>query len=225
MASFKTHFSFGLVLGIVSVFSIISLALLPIELNYFIFIFLTAVIGAVMPDLDSDTSIPFHIAFGSFALLAGALTCFYMMKAVPGDYLMNGAYTLGAIFTVWIVIGSIFKKFTVHRGMAHSIPAAVLAGLAVFTVAARTDFDQWSSFLLGFSFFLGYMIHLILDEIWAAVNFHGTPFVPNKTLGSALKFFSKSSPVNVFVYLAIMFLLMENGQILYGFTIKLLQLI
>jgi hypothetical protein len=225
MASFQTHLSFGLVLGAACVFAIVGLALAPAAWNFFILIFLAASAGAIMPDMDSDTGVPFHITFGSLALAAGGLTFMYMLKTVPDDILMIGAYTLGAIFTVWVILGTIFKKFTIHRGMAHSIPSALLAGLAVFTVAVRTGLDPGESFLLGLSLSLGFVLHLVLDEVNSAVNFHGQVHVPNKALGSALKFFSDSGPINVLVYASLTLLLIGNGPSLYGFMVKLAQAI
>jgi hypothetical protein len=66
------------------------------------------------------------------------------------------------------------------------------------------------AFILAVSMLAGYVGHLILDELYAAVNFHGTPFVPNKALGSALKLASNDTLINLAVYGAILFMLAGN---------------
>ena len=109
--------------------------------------------------------------------------------------------------------------------MAHSIPAAFLSGLFVFSLAVRMSFDEWHAFLLGIAMVAGYLLHLLLDEVYAAVNFHGTPFVPNAAFGSALKLFSGSRSINIFVYGAIAFFLAGNGEHLFRLSERLLGML
>jgi hypothetical protein len=78
------------------------------------------------------------------------------------------------------------------------------------------------SFFIGVALGLGYVLHLVLDELNSAVNFHGTPFIPNKALGSALKFVSQSALMNVLVYGALVLLILVNGADLIVFSQELL---
>jgi hypothetical protein len=225
MASFRTHISFGIALSIASVFALASFALVPSEWSLFMLVALAVIVGAILPDMDSDSGVPFHVTFGSLALVAGGVALIYALKIAPGDYRIILGAPLLALFVVWIVIGWLFKKFTVHRGMAHSIPAALLSGLIVFSFAVRMGLDAWQAFLVGVALTLGYLLHLILDEVNSVVNFHGTPFVPNKALGSALKMKSNDAFINVAVYGAIVFILLNNGKTLSQFTQKLFETI
>ncbi len=212
MASFRTHISFGIALGVASIFALLSFALVPTEWSFFILVALAVIIGAILPDIDSDSGLPFHITFGPLALIAGGWSFLYVWKYVPGNYWLLIGATVGAMILVWGILGAIFRKFTRHRGMVHSIPAGVLSGLLLFSLASRTGFDEWEAFLLGVSLTLGFILHLILDEVSAAVNFHGTIFIPNKALGSALKLFSKNWGVNILVYVMIGILVLQNTQ-------------
>lgn len=212
MANFRTHISFGIAFGVLGVFLLMSSALVPSSWSFFVFIWLMVTIGAILPDMDSDSGVPFHVTFGSLSLIVGGLVYIVAHKHAPQEYISVAAWVIGAIGFVWVILGSIFKRFTRHRGMAHSIPAAVLSGLCVFSLATRIGFDEWRAFLLGVALMFGYLIHLILDEIYAAVNFHGTLFLPNKALGSALKFFSKSRRINTAVYGGILFFIVGNGH-------------
>ena len=69
MASFNTHISSGVVLGVAALIFIIYNAVLP---QPGAFLIATAVaIGSIMQDLDSDTSVPFHIVSSLLALIIG----------------------------------------------------------------------------------------------------------------------------------------------------------
>lgn len=215
MASFRTHISFGIACGVLSIFLLMGSALVPPSWSFFVFSWLLVTIGSILPDMDSDSGIPFHVTFGSLSLIAGGLALLVTYQQTPHEYLRIAGWVLGAMICVWSVVGSLFQRFTRHRGMAHSIPAAVLAGLLVFSVASHAGFDEWPAFLLGVAMAFGYLTHLILDEIYAVVNFHGSLFVPNKALGSALKLFSDSWRINLLVYGSIaLFVIVSHGEII-----------
>lgn len=217
MASFRAHFSLGILLGIGAIAGITSFALSD-ESSLMVAIFCAAVIGGIMPDMDSDSGVPFHVTFGVLSCIAGSLALLHILKTAPHDYALLVGWVVGSMFFVWVIVGAVFKKFTRHRGMAHSIPAAVLSGLITFLVAQKYGFVESESFLLAVALTIGYIGHLVLDEIWAAVNFHGIPFIPNKAFGSALKFRSHDAMINVMVYGLIFFLLVGNWESLFHLT-------
>jgi membrane-bound metal-dependent hydrolase YbcI (DUF457 family) len=210
MASFRTHISFGIALGVLGGIALGSFALAPGEWSLYILIALSVVVGAISPDIDSDSGVPFHITFASLSLVAAGLVAIATYRAAPTNYVILVGYPFLAIVTVWGVFGAIFKKFTRHRGMVHSIPAALFAGLVLFSFARIGGFADWDSFLLGAAFSVGYILHLVLDEVCSAVNFHGTLFIPNKALGSALKLFSQNRLITVLTYLACGVLIVQN---------------
>jgi membrane-bound metal-dependent hydrolase YbcI (DUF457 family) len=83
-------------------------------------------------------------------------------------------------------IGSLVKRLTVHRGMFHSIPAAVLCGELVYLSAAGTQEER---LLKGAALTAGYLSHLILDEV-CSIDSTGRVFKPfrlKKSFGTALK--------------------------------------
>jgi membrane-bound metal-dependent hydrolase YbcI (DUF457 family) len=78
---------------------------------------------------------------------------------------------------------------TVHRGMFHSIPAMLIAGLVVFLAYhSENDFTRLA---LAVGTMLGFLSHLVLDEL-CSVDFMGVTVTLNKFAGSALKFVSPS---------------------------------
>lgn len=224
MASFRTHVTVGIALGATSVFFLLSFALAPASWSFFMLVALFVAIGSILPDMDSDSGVPFHVTFGSLSLVAGGLAFLYA-RNMSSDMWTTVYCVFGAMIVVWGIVGSLFRRFTRHRGMAHSIPAAMLAGLLVFSLSIRLDFDEWKSFLLGVAIVMGYVSHLILDEIYAAINFHGMLFIPNKAFGSALKFFSQDRGINVVVYGLILFLFIGNGREVFRLGEKLFHMI
>lgn len=208
MASFRSHISLGIASGVLGATGLLSLALFGAP-GFFVVVFVAAVLGSVLPDMDSDSGIPYHVSFISFALVAAALVSTSMYQE-ERDLMRAVLAALGVFAFVYLVIGNIFKRFTKHRGIAHSLPATLLAGLVTFFLSVHFSFSDTEAFVLALAIMAGYVGHLVLDELYAAVNFHGTPFVPNKAFGSALKLKSHDKVINVLVYGAILFLLAGN---------------
>lgn len=209
MASFRSHISLGIASGVLAAIGLISIVASDAS-SFLIAVFVAAVLGSVLPDVDSDSGIPFHVSFASFSVVAASLVGSSVYQESPENLYRVVLWAGGAFLFVYVFLGTLFKKFTRHRGMAHSLPAALLAGLITFFLAVRYSFSESEAFILMLAMMAGYIGHLILDELYAAVNFHGTPFIPNKALGSALKLASNNSLINVSVYGAILFLAAGN---------------
>ena len=219
MASFRTHISFGLGAGILGVIGLVGAAIADAP-GFLIAVFAAATLGSVLPDIDSDSGIPFHVSFGTLTIVASALVFSSVHEATNGDIRALVIWTVGTAVFVWVIVGYVFKRITRHRGMAHSIPAAVLAGLCTFFLASRYTFTDAESFILAVAMTAGFLVHLILDEIYAAVNFQGTVFIPNKAFGTALKFTSGNRFINFAIYGAIIFLAAGNIQRLWDLAIS-----
>jgi hypothetical protein len=155
------------------------------------------VIGGLLPDLDSDSSVPVRELFS----LLAAVTPILLYEQIRDGHGLTTEQTfvvLGAVYLgVRYGLARLFKSLTVHRGMFHSIPAMLIAGLAVF-LANRTGSQTDRLYLAGAAT-LGYLSHLVLDELYA-VNFIGRPVRFNRFAGSALKLASRSLPATVCTY-------------------------
>jgi membrane-bound metal-dependent hydrolase YbcI (DUF457 family) len=224
MASFKAHLSSGVVLGLLGAGAALSLAIAN-EPSFLIVLFLVMIVGALMPDIDSDSGTPFHVTFGSLSAMVGIAVFSHVLKSASGDYLIIIGYPIAAMVFMWVIVGSLFRKFTHHRGMAHSIPAALIAGLLTFFIAGNFGFSEWDSFLLSVAMLAGYILHLLLDEMYAAVNFGGLPMLAKSSLGSALKLYSRSKFINLAIYVTIVFLLAENWEKIATLSQKLTEII
>jgi membrane-bound metal-dependent hydrolase YbcI (DUF457 family) len=153
-------------------------------------------LAGLLPDLDSDSSIPVRELFG----VAAAVVPLFMLRrllrrGLPGDEIL--VICALAYIVIRYGLSALFKRLTVHRGMFHSIPAMFITGLAVFALDKGSDLKV-RVYLAGGAM-IGFLSHLVLDEIYA-VNFMGLRFKPNKYAGSALKLMSSSWTATLTTY-------------------------
>jgi hypothetical protein len=150
----------------------------------------------LLPDLDSDSGVPVRELFG----LMSAVVPLIMMPRLINLHLSHEEVILWlALIYAGIRYGlsRLFKRFTVHRGMFHSIPAMLIAGLAMFLVYDAPVLSQRAFIAVGTM--IGFFSHLVLDEAYS-VDFRGLTIKLNKYAGSAVKFFSPSLIANVSTY-------------------------
>jgi hypothetical protein len=161
-------------------------------------------LGGLLPDLDSDSGVPVRELFG----VSAAVAPFLLYKRVYAHCQGSTEQTLAILSVVYIfiryVLSSIFKRFSVHRGMFHSVPAMLIAGLATYLLYPNENNVRLRVFLAG-AVMLGFLSHLVLDEIYS-VDFMGMHLHLNKYAGSAVKFVSKSWPATLTTYLLLGFL-------------------
>ncbi|MFG0268171.1 MAG: metal-dependent hydrolase [Rhodopirellula sp. JB055] len=153
-------------------------------------------VSGMLPDLDSDSGVPLR----ETTMFLSAVVPMLMIDRWRDMGLTHEAMALAAMI-VYVAIRFVavegFRKFTVHRGMWHSIPAALVAGLIAYMLmpcASEAVRVYKSCAVLA-----GFMTHLILDEIWALDFSRGSMRV-KKSFGTALKFFGSSPVANIFVW-------------------------
>jgi hypothetical protein len=100
-------------------------------------------------------------------------------------------------FAVRFVAAWLLDRLTVHRGMWHSIPAALITAAVAFLVLDAPS-PMVRLFLAGGPF-LGFMSHLVMDEIWS-LRVTGGDVQVKKSSGTAMKFFSRSIPATLITY-------------------------
>ncbi|MDR9438484.1 MAG: metal-dependent hydrolase [Halomonas sp.] len=153
--------------------------------------------GGILPDIDADRSRAIRLIFNLLAVpavVAGALVL--QMRLSTGTLLMVcGAIYLGVRY----LAGALFARFTVHRGLWHSLLAAVLSGLVATALSHRLfgqpDHLAWAH---GTGLALGFVIHLLLDELYS-VDLTGARL--KRSFGTALKPFDWREPGNSLVML------------------------
>ena len=81
--------------------------------------------------------------------------------------------------------------------MWHSIPAALIAGLATFLICLSPELEV--RFFKAWAIVVGFVSHLILDEVYA-VDWSGKKIRIKKSFGTAMKWFSSSTAANISAY-------------------------
>lgn len=148
---------------------------------------LTAV-GGMLPDLDSDSGIPIREMFG----LAAVVLPLTLIPRLAHMHVSQEGILAALLFgylAIRYFCPRIFKYFTVHRGMFHSIPAMVIAGLVVYL--GYHSPDRRMRILFGSGVMLGFLSHLVLDELYS-VDLRGMKVRLNQFAGTAVKFVSPS---------------------------------
>ena len=212
MANFKTHISWGVLVGIVFVVASLIYSIFS-GIESIFWVFAAVIVGSFLPDLDSDDGLPFQILFGLLGAGAAAAVFLNLQQGREQDLKLLIILPILAFIAVRFGAGSLFKKFTHHRGMFHSIPAAASCGLAMVWLLEFFSMAQERRLFIGLAAAVGYLGHLILDEIYSTVNFQGMIFKPKKSLGSALKLWSSSSVATLLVYIAITVLMMALPEV------------
>jgi membrane-bound metal-dependent hydrolase YbcI (DUF457 family) len=150
----------------------------------------------MLPDLDSDSGRPLH---ESMALAAAVVPMMLLHRfqhwgLAPEMTILAGA---GIYLLIRFGVTALLKRYTVHRGMFHSLPAAVVFGEIAFLLTSGDD-ERIRLYKAG-AVVLGYLSHLVLDEIYS-FQWRGGRLRMKNSFGTALKLFGHDTWGNVSAY-------------------------
>ena len=154
-------------------------------------------VGGMLPDLDSDSGVPVREMFGLAAAVIPLLLVHRLIHMGLSHEAIVATLLFGYIF-VRHGAANIFKHFNVHRGMYHSIPAMLIAGLVVYL--AYDSPNRSMRLMLAGGVMVGFLSHLVLDEIYS-VDFRGARIKLKASAGSAVKLMSSSTIATATCYL------------------------
>lgn len=144
---------------------------------------LLGTMGGILPDIDLQHAYPSRILFSLFGIVAAFLVVFSAENDLSILQLWGmGLVTFLAIrFPVWMV----FHQYTHHRGSIHSLVAALLFMFLTAAFSYRIlGKDPFMAWVMGLFMLQGFVLHLVLDEIYS-VDFLDTKL--KKSFGTALK--------------------------------------
>lgn len=226
MANFNTHLFIATTGSASAAFYLVEKQLVDlINTPWLIFM---GIIGGLLPDIDSDNTKQVKIfflllaLFSTFTLLSGekllhdswllpanqaicetrwasisSLIAALAGKCIPYTLLLLALSTFIAVRYLFFYL---FKKLTVHRGVFHSLLAALFFALLATNIGFHL-FQYRSSFawLNGIFIGLGFIIHLLLDEIYS-VDLSNTKL--KKSFGTALKLYNyKSAYASILMFI------------------------
>ncbi len=181
MANFTTHIVVGTVVS--GTLATLTLAADVIAPQNLVAVTLAGVLGSVLPDIDLKDSRPSRALFAGLAIFFSFAVLFHFASRL--SIVEMWILWLGTLFFVRYGLHTLFHRLSVHRGIWHSITAGLVCSFATaivfYYVLGRPDGVAW----LGGGFLLiGYLTHLILDEIYS-VDVMGTYI--KKSFGTAFK--------------------------------------
>ncbi len=193
MAGFKTHIATSTVLGIG--YGATAHFGYDVPLDQCLLAAGLCSVSGMLPDLDSDNSVPVResLAFAGAAVPMLLVERFRQMGMTTDAIVL----TAGILYVlIRFGLGAFLKSYTRHRGMFHSLPAALI--FAELTYLACDCPDNSTRLFKAGGVLIGFMSHLILDEIWA-VQFRGG-FRLKSSFGTALKLWDKVWWANLSAY-------------------------
>ncbi|MEQ1505440.1 MAG: hypothetical protein ABMB14_24625, partial [Myxococcota bacterium] len=196
MANFSTHALGAVGAGVVASSILASADLLPLA-SVATGVALVG-LGGIFPDVDSDHSDALTLVFDTLSV---GIAVPLMIAAMPAFGLL---VSLGVLVVAWLVLRYVaivpFRWFTVHRGRFHSIPTGLTVAAALALVAHRAlGFDPIRSWTFGGLFLLGFVVHLILDELFS-VDLGNRRI--KRSFGTALKLGEIGDPLGYLVLYA-----------------------
>ena len=154
-------------------------------------------IAGVLPDVDSDNGI---ILRESLALVAAVAPMLMLHRFREWGWTNETIVVVAGLTYVMVRfgLGTLLRRYTVHRGMWHSIPAAAIAGLIVYLLCSCPD-ERLRLFKTG-AIITGYLWHLILDEIYSVETTSMGRVRIKRSFGTAMKFYRSSAWANISTY-------------------------
>lgn len=194
MAGFKTHITTSTLLGIGGGAAAFLRYHVPLP---------TCVLAAglcgvsgMLPDLDSGPGVPLResTAFAAAVVPMMLLDRMEQLGWAPETIVLAG----GAIYLmIRFGVGWLLRHCTVHRGMFHSLPAAVIASELTFLICAHGNENIAHRIFNAAAVFVGFMSHLVLDEIWSIDLMHARI---KSSFGTALKVWGQKFVPNLAAY-------------------------
>ncbi len=173
-------------------------------------------IGGLLPDLDSDNSKPIQILFKMLSIFFPLIILLSISAKLPIIQMI--IIWLISSYLLHLTLFKFFLNLTVHRGIFHSIPMGILFWeLTVIIFHYIFDISTVFSNIAGVFIFLGFLIHLLLDEF---ISLNALGFRIKKSFGTAFKFYSKnnkSGTIILYITITVLYIFAPiNGSVFYN---------
>src|SRR5262245_46964372 len=188
MANFPTHIAVGTVVS--GALATVTLAADVVAPENLVAVTLAGVLGSVLPDIDLKDSRPSQALFAGL----GVFFAFAVLFSLENKYsvLEMLVLWLGTMVAIRHGARPFFYHHSYHRGIWHSLLAGVFcACLTAFIYKSLLGRHEGVAWLAAGFMFVGFLTHLVLDEIYA-VDVLDTRL--KHSFGTALKLFDYKHP-------------------------------
>jgi len=164
MANFTTHIGAGTVQA--GVLATLTLAANVVAPENLVAVTLAGVLGSILPDIDLKDSRASRMLFSGLGVFASFVMLFHFANKYSVVELL--IIWLGTLAIVRYGLHAVFHRLSVHRGSWHSLLAGVLcAALTAAVLRYVLGRHEGVAWLGGVFLLLGYVQHLILDEVYS----------------------------------------------------------
>jgi hypothetical protein len=164
MANFPTHIAVGTVVS--GALATVTVAADMVAPENIVAVTLAGVLGSVLPDIDLKDSRPSQAMFSGLAVFFSFAVLFGLERKHSIVEML--VLWLGTLVLVRYAAHAVFHRLSYHRGIWHSILAACFCAFVTAVVyrylLGRHEGVAW---LAGGFLFIGYLTHLVLDEIYS----------------------------------------------------------
>lgn len=184
MANFNTHLVVALTASAAA--AVVSAELHIITITDAPWMIAFGGIGGMLPDIDSGNSTPIKLFFTTLAILA----LLAVVNLFKNQYESYWILLMAAAAYLLVRYGALalFDRYTSHRGIFHSLLTAVFFCLLMVCIGCYLlRWDVLHSWLSGLFIGFGFIVHLLLDEIYS-VDLSNKRM--KKSFGTALKLYS-----------------------------------
>jgi membrane-bound metal-dependent hydrolase YbcI (DUF457 family) len=193
MAGFQTHLTVSTVTGVA--YGVGAYTVFNVPPSACILAGGLCSVSGMLPDIDSGPGRPLResLAFAA-AVISTMLADRFRMFHLSADTIVLAC--AATYLLVRFGLSKLLQLYTVHRGMFHSLPAAIIFGELAFLLSAGEVSLRW--YKAG-AVVLGYLSHLVLDELYSVGVKRGRMTL-KKSFGSALKVFGRGWMPNLSAY-------------------------
>ena len=188
MANFTTHIAAGTVVS--GALATLTLAADVVAPENLIAVTMAGVLGSILPDIDLKDSRASRAMFSGLGIFFSFAVLFSFATKLSIAELW--ILWLGTLVLVRYGLHAAFHNLSIHRGIWHSLLAGVFSAAATAVVyyyaLGRHEGVAW---LAGGFMFVGYIVHLALDEIYS-VDVMDTRV--KASFGTALKIYDRRYP-------------------------------
>jgi hypothetical protein len=193
MAGFKTHMTISTLAGVA--YGGVAYTMYQVPLPACALAGGLCSVSGMLPDIDSGPGRPLR---ESLSFAAAVVSTMLVERFQTFGWAMESIVlaAAGVYLLIRFGLAELLKRFTVHRGMFHSIPAAAIAGEIAFLLASG---DLRLRIYKAGAVAVGYLSHLLLDELYSVQYARGRMKL-KRSFGTGVKLFGKSVLANGFTY-------------------------
>lgn len=201
MAQHQSHITFSIIVGIG--YALLGISVFQIFPEHALLASVIIVIAGMLPDVDAGGGAPARELGGLIAAISPLAVIEFFPGLKAGGIARIALVVICCYFITRMIVVRVLQKFTVHRGIIHSIPAAIITGEVVYLLF--WDLYWQDRLYLATGAFVGFFSHLFLD---ASTNLDliGRALGKGEKKPAALKLRGKSLGATLAMYASVIVL-------------------